>query len=309
MSGLVKAIKKRFEKITKFVKKYWKVIVIAAAIYFTAGVALSYFGSTAGFASAMPGFGANGIFAKAAVAMGFQGSASVASGLSLTSGAFTAGVAEGGIGSMSSAALKGLYGKTAAEVTAASNIAAADALGTVGMTSSPMTAGHTVGQTMALGAPTEKLASQVAAEAVAGGGGAGGTLSATDALLKAATSASKMQMGATLLKTAAGFLSPSEEDLIEKKHELEWGQAFGVDRAGNATYGWGTGKSPSQAGSTGGGSQFADQYSSQQGGSMYAPNNNQNQNFLTAPFNYTGTRQLQQQPQDFLVQPQLAGAM
>ena len=88
MSGLIKGIKKVFKKVTKFVKKYWKPILAAVAIYFTAGVALSYFSATAPFASAMPGFGATGIFTKAATWMGFAGSAQVSSTLSQASGAW-----------------------------------------------------------------------------------------------------------------------------------------------------------------------------------------------------------------------------
>jgi hypothetical protein len=41
MGGLVKGIKKVFKAVGGFVKKYWKVVAIAAAVYFTAGIALA----------------------------------------------------------------------------------------------------------------------------------------------------------------------------------------------------------------------------------------------------------------------------
>lgn len=305
MSGLVKAVKKVFKKAVKFVKKYWKVIVIAAAIYFTAGVALSYFGSTAGFASAMPGFGTGGIFSKAAVAIGFQGSAGVASGLSMTSGAW-AGAAGAAYGTT----------LTAAEVAALQSGAA-----TAGLTASGQ---HTLTYATAEGAAagSGSGAGLVAEGAAAGGAGAGGAgaggagagagaTSTTDALVKAMTTATKLQVGTTLIKTAAGLLSPSEEDLIEKKHELEWGQAFGVDRSGNRQFGWGTGQA-SAPGPAGGGSSYAPQqgYSSQGGGgSMYAPSGG-GQSFLDQPYQVASqATQAPSQQQDFIVQPQPAGGM
>ena len=75
MSGLIKGIGKIFKKIGKFVKKNWKYIAMAVAVYFTAGVALSYFGATSGFAAAMPGFGTGGMFTSAASAIGLNGPA------------------------------------------------------------------------------------------------------------------------------------------------------------------------------------------------------------------------------------------
>lgn len=308
MSGLVKAVKKVFKKAVKFVKKYWKVIVIAAAIYFTAGVALSYFGSTAGFASAMPGFGVNGIFSKAAIAIGFQGSAGVASGLSMSAGGAWAGAAGASFGTT----------LTAAEVGALQSGAA-----TAGLTASGQ---HTLtyataegaaagsGSAAGLGVAEGAAAGGAGAGAGAGGAGAGagaGANASTDALVKAMTTATKLQVGTTLIKTAAGLLSPSEEDLIEKKHELEWGQAFGVDRAGNRTYGWGTGQA-SAPGPGGGGSSYAPQqgYSSQGGGgSMYAPTGG-GQSFLDQPYQVANNAtQAPSQQQDFIVQPQPAGGM
>jgi len=221
MSGLVKKVGKVFKKVGKFVKKRWKLIVIAAAIYFTAGVALSYFGSTAGFASAMPGFGVGGVFSKAAVYMGFQGSATVASGLSMTSGAFAAGTAAAG------AIVPA--GTTAAQ--------AAGVLSPVTPTASAIVPGvtkaTTVAQAMGGGAGAANAATQTITPLVTGGGAA-----ATKGAVDVMAGAYKMQAASMLLKTAAGFFEPSEEELLEKKHELEWGNAFGVGRDGSRAHGW-----------------------------------------------------------------------
>lgn len=79
MSGVVKGIKKVFKAVVKVVKKVAKPLMIAAAVYFTGGLALSAFPATAGFAASLPGFGiassgaATGIFSKAASAVGLSG--------------------------------------------------------------------------------------------------------------------------------------------------------------------------------------------------------------------------------------------
>jgi hypothetical protein len=258
MSGLVKSVKKVFKKVTKFVKKYWKVIAIAAAVYFTAGVALSYFGSTAGFASAMPGFGSGGMLSKAAVWMGFKGSAGVASGLSTTSGLWAG-----------SAAAK--MGTTLA----ASNAA----LGApVAVTGTKVAAGGTIAQAQAASAAT----------AAAGAGAAGSTVAAatgTDAVIKAMSTAYKLQAASTLISTASGLLAPSEDEINKKQHARQYGNAFGVGRDGNAQYGWA---------STGGSDAFANmglpaaaRYGEapqqQRAGSQYASAGGED--FLNSPYN------------------------
>ena len=91
MSGVVKGIKKVFKKVVKFVKKALPIVLMAVAVYFTAGLALSAMPATASFAASMPGFAGGGflglgvgtsittgaaatagtgIFSQAAVAMG-----------------------------------------------------------------------------------------------------------------------------------------------------------------------------------------------------------------------------------------------
>lgn len=95
MSGVIRGIKKAFKKVAKFVKKNWKKIAIAAAIVFTAGVALSYFApATAASlgAAGVPGFGASGIFTGTAAALGGGAAASATAGLSAGTVGTTAGL-------------------------------------------------------------------------------------------------------------------------------------------------------------------------------------------------------------------------
>ena len=88
MSGVVKTVKKVFKKVVKVVKKIAKPLLVASAIYFTAGLALSAFAPTAGFAASMPGFAGGGflgtgigggatagtgVFSKVATSLGLGG--------------------------------------------------------------------------------------------------------------------------------------------------------------------------------------------------------------------------------------------
>lgn len=228
MSGLVKGIKKVFKKAAKFVKKNFKYIVAAVAIYFTAGVALSYFGSTAAFASSLPGFGTGGIFAKAATWMGFSGSAKVASGLSMTSGAW-GGAAGAAFGStMTAAELAAVQAGTATPFVAAGGQHAVAPL--VGPPEALAGAGAT-------GGITSGGAGAVAT--VSGGAGGEASLSATDALIKAMNTQSKLSMVKMGLDIASGFLAPDPYEEQRKMHALQNAASFGVDREGNSQFGWG----------------------------------------------------------------------
>lgn len=73
MSGLVKGIGKVFKKVGEVVSKIWKPVLIATAAYFTAGLALQSFSSTQAFGSALPGWGADGMFTNAAKFLGLGG--------------------------------------------------------------------------------------------------------------------------------------------------------------------------------------------------------------------------------------------
>lgn len=134
MSKALKSVGKIFSGVTKLatkivkttvdvVKKYGKYIAMAAAVYFTAGAAMSMFAPTAGFAASMPGIssftgmlglnataatggsltaGAAGVGASAGVGAGAGAAAGAGAGLSAAAGAAGAGAAAGGATAMSS---------------------------------------------------------------------------------------------------------------------------------------------------------------------------------------------------------------
>lgn len=126
MSGIVKGAKKLFKGVVKVIKKIIKPVAIAAAVYFTGGLALSAFPATAGFAAAMPGITAaagttvggavSGVFSKAAGVLGLGGGAATgaAANSSIITGTGIGGpLATAGAGAGRSA-VAGMFGKAGA---------------------------------------------------------------------------------------------------------------------------------------------------------------------------------------------------
>jgi hypothetical protein len=104
MSHFFNAVGKVFSSVWNFIRPIVEVVAIAAVIYFTAGVALSAFPSTAGFAAAMPGFASTGgvagegVFSSLASQIGIGGGlASGATADAAAVGADAASVAAGGL--------------------------------------------------------------------------------------------------------------------------------------------------------------------------------------------------------------------
>lgn len=138
MSGIIHSIGKVFSKIWDFIKPIVAVVAIAVAVYFTAGLALSAFPATAGFAAALPGFAANGvagagIFSSAAASVGLggglaAGAATDAAAIAATAGA-TAGATVAAGGTLSAAELALPVGQVAANTAAAGAIGAGGAAG------------------------------------------------------------------------------------------------------------------------------------------------------------------------------------
>jgi len=251
MSGLIKGIGKVFKKIGKFIKKNWKYIAMAVAVYFTAGIALSYFGATAGFAAAMPGFGAGGMFTSAATAIGFNGPAIAGAAMAAAPAGMGSAAALASFGEAAAAA-----GMTSAELAAAqaagsvawSTGAAGQAVATiapevgtgVGMQvggavgASPIAGEATAGETIAgimnpnaVGTLSSPATTATATAPIGGGSG----MSAVDqALIKSMQTTTKLGIATTALNVASGLMKPEEKDPI----------AFGVNRKGNSKYGWGT---------------------------------------------------------------------
>jgi hypothetical protein len=224
MSGLVKGVGKVFKKTAKFVKKNWKPIVAAVAIYFTAGVALSYFGSTSAFAANLPLFGKGALFSKAAVWMGFNG----VSGSGLYSTALAAGKVAGVGAAASGAATQSFVGGAGP----AGSVAAAQTssvLSPVAATASKIPGGtFTAAQFAAAGGKTAAAA-----------GAGGGALTATDALIKALNTQTKLSMIKMGVDTISGLLAPDPYEEARKMHALQNASSFGVDREGNDAFGWG----------------------------------------------------------------------
>lgn len=148
MSGVIKGVKKVFKKVVKGVKKIFKskvfrVIAIAAATFFTAGVA------TAGFGSVMGSFGTNGVLATIGktIGVGFQavaGSLGLGSGVSASMGS-ALGVAPGttlGSGALATS-IKGMFG--AGGATTAATKAAGDTIMASGMESAAAGSGGILG--------------------------------------------------------------------------------------------------------------------------------------------------------------------
>ena len=197
MSKLWKGVKKTFKKVTKFVKKNWKYIAIAVAIYFTAGMALAAMPSTAAFSAAMPGFGVGGMFSNAAVAMGATGAAG-----------------------------SGIAGTVAANAAGTALIGGATLAGPASAIAAPgSVVGTTAGAVTTAGLGAAPVASTVAA-------GAATTGSTTAATVGAMSGLEKVALASTVFSGASGLLSDSEDDIRRKNHNRNYGQSFGVGRNG-----------------------------------------------------------------------------
>ena len=87
-------------------------------------------------------------------------------------------------------------------------------------------------------AVAQGAAAPAAVQAAGLGAGAAAPMTAADAILKASSAAFKLQAASTLISTVGGLLQESPSETYEKQHELQYGNAFGVGRDGNAASGW-----------------------------------------------------------------------
>lgn len=218
MSGVILSIKKVFKAVVKFVKKIAKPLLIAAAVYFTAGLALSAFPATAGFAASMPGFAGGGllgggaagtgIFTKIAAKLGLStlGKAGGLVGGALAKGTTAAALSQAGIAS--SAITAGTAKATAAGLIKGG---AAEAVGTV------TTAGGIVAPA------TANDIGWTGAAASGAGGAAGGA--ATQAAAKAGMSLTeKLLLAQAGTKVVGAFLAPTDDQIAEA--QKKWRGAF-----------------------------------------------------------------------------------
>lgn len=144
MSGIAKGIKKVFKKVVNVVKKIIKPLAIAVAVYFTAGLALSYIPATSAFAASMPGFAGGGalgtgigagatagtgVFTSVANAVGLggglaAGAAQVNAAAAVATGAAAAGSTAAGVaGTAAGGTAAGAAAGTAAGTAAGSGVA------------------------------------------------------------------------------------------------------------------------------------------------------------------------------------------
>ena len=226
MGGVVKGIGKAFKAVGNFVKKYWKAIVIAvvvaAAIYFTAGMALSAMPEATGTIATSAEAGSasyTGLAVESAVAADSGTAATAASGfLSADAAAatdgLTVGAASDAAGLSFDAATAGTGVADAAATTANVAAGAADAGGLPGITSSApstdLTSLAEVNVPESSGA-TESMASKTA-KAVADIGK--DTETASKGFWGGMSTGEKLMFASTAFNTAAGLLKkPTRQQL------------------------------------------------------------------------------------------------
>lgn len=131
MSGLVKSVKKVFKKAVKVVKKVLPYVAMAAAIYFTAGIAAAAFAPASAMA-AMPGI------AGAASALGIGGGAAGAAAAGASTAAAAAPTFSGVAAGLSSGGT--MFSATGAALSAGSAAAASAGIGAAAATAGAATA-------------------------------------------------------------------------------------------------------------------------------------------------------------------------
>lgn len=216
MSKLWKGVKKVFKKVVKFVKKNWKYIVIAVAVYFTAGMALAAMPSTAAFSAAMPGFGVGGMFSNAAVALGATGAAGSGIAGTIAANAGAAALAAGGSIAGGAAVTAGGVAIPAGTVlSTAPGVATAAGVSMVG--------------------PPSALATGAAATTAAAT-----TATTTGTTLAAAgmTGMEKVAMASAIFQGAGALMSDDDNSKDKKAHARKYANSFGIGRDGEGP-GWG----------------------------------------------------------------------
>jgi hypothetical protein len=268
MGGVVKGIKKVFKAVGSFVKKYWKVIVIAAAIYFTCGMAMAAMPAagtvaTTGVAAGVEAGAGYGALATGAAATAEAGSMTAALGITTAAGYGAAGAAMTAAEFTAAGGVAAGVGLGASELAGAGAAAggAAAAEGMPGITSSLEGTGMGASEATT-GAITDFSGGAADFGADAGGGGlpgitspvegagaapagtaAGGGSSAGGSLLSKAGGAVKgfwggMSTGEKLMFASTAFqtLSGALQDPSRASEGLWPGGAyFGMDEKGNKT--------------------------------------------------------------------------
>lgn len=231
---IFKKVKKKVKKVVGFVKKYWKEIILVAAIVFTAGAALGYVGMGAGGGLAFgAGAGVGGMTgvttAYAALgntvmgAMGMQGSFG---GTMTAKSAAVQGLGTGGMATSSAGMSANVVGGNLATQTAnAGHMAAAGATPTAGAATLPAVTMPASG--VAGGTAVPNLATGVGTTQV----GAGSVLAPGAAETAALTAGEAMQLGSVAMngysQYAAGAAADEAEQEAEDRQAARWDWNYG----------------------------------------------------------------------------------
>jgi hypothetical protein len=229
MSGVAKKIKKTFKKVWKSLKKVVTVVAIAAAVYFTAGLALSAFPATASFAASMPGFAGGGF-------MGLG----IGSGATAGTGIFTKVAAKFGLAAIGKGG--GLVGGALASGTSTAALANAGisaaqlGAGAASAANSGLISGAAASASQAVAPAAVASASGAPLAATKAGVEAGVALSTGSAVGPAASAgmalSDKLLLASTGLKAVSGLLAPSPREIADA--QKRWSGAFYGDEGGGA---------------------------------------------------------------------------
>jgi len=214
MSHFFNQVGKVFSAVWDFIRPVVEVVAIAAAVYFTAGLALSYFPATAGFAAAMPGFASTtgvageGVFSSLASSIGMGG------GIQAGAAADASLAADAGF---ATAATNASAGITAATASPAADTAVGASVAPGGVAVAPASVGGGIGTAAAAPAAVDTAAS------VAGS-------SASAAAVSGALT-NKLLLASVGTQLISGLTAPSPTDIAAAKAGF-YGSFYGKDASG-----------------------------------------------------------------------------
>lgn len=220
MSGVFKAIGKVFSAVWDFVRPVVEVVAIAAAAYFTVGLAMSAFPATQAFAAALPGFASTGGVAGEGVFSSLADTIGLGGGLQ-------AGAADASSAAIdASMAAQGASAAGAASITPAADTAIGSTVGTVG-SAAPATV------TPGVVASGTDVAGAAAAPTASLGGAASGAAGTSAAGLSSAALTNKLLLASVGANLISGLTAPSPTDIAAAKAGF-YGSYYGMDSNGSS---------------------------------------------------------------------------
>jgi trimeric autotransporter adhesin len=222
MSHVFREIGKVFAQVWDFVRPIVEVVAIAAAVYFSVGLALSYMPATSAFAAAMPGFASTGgvagggVFSSLASSLGMGG-----------------GLASGAAESAAAAAVPALTdsGLSIAATTAGADLPAAAVGGNAA--SGAAAAGGAIANTTPLAAYVPSAAAETAAGNIAAVNAAtAGYTAAAGSEAAASALTNKLLLASVGTQLISGLTAPSPTDIASAKAGF-YGSFYGKDASGS----------------------------------------------------------------------------